>query len=151
MPPRDDQLELRCPACGWNERSDLAQMRASLLRTGMLRRATDPEPSLVLELFRSSASKFACPQCDAAVAVRDVYDTGWGDAPKCEACEQSIPAARLAAVPGAILCADCQQKVDRGEPVGPAEYCEHCGGIMVLKRTTQGIRRFVERCSECGK
>jgi hypothetical protein len=54
-------------------------------------------------------------------------------------------------LPQATLCAACQQKVDRGEPVGPAEYCSLCGGILVLKRTTKGIRRFVEVCSSCGR
>jgi hypothetical protein len=126
-------------------------MKTSLQRIGMLRRAMDPEPSLVVELFRRAADKLTCPECDSALTVRDIDDADWGAAPNCEGCEQPIPAARLAALPGATLCAACQQKVDRGEPVGQPDYCEHCGGIMVLKRTTKGIRRFVEVCSSCGK
>jgi predicted RNA-binding Zn-ribbon protein involved in translation (DUF1610 family) len=151
MHAREEQLELRCSACGWSERCDLAQMRTALVRAGMLRRATDPEPSLVQELFRQSAGKFSCPECDAALTVREVDDADWGAEVKCEGCQLPIPAARLAAAPGATLCAACQQRVDRGEPVGPAEYCSHCGGIMVLKRATKGIARYVERCSECGR
>ncbi len=126
-------------------------MKASLLRAGMLKRAMDPEPALVFELFKQSASKLTCPECDAELTTHAVYEANWGDAPKCEGCDEPIAAARLAAVPGALLCAACQQKVDRGEAVGPAEYCEHCGGIMVLRRTTKSIRRFVEVCSSCGK
>jgi hypothetical protein len=151
MTRREEQLELRCRECGWTECCDLAQMRAALQRTGMLRRATDPEPSLVVELFRQSVSKFACPECDAAVTAQDVDDCSWNDARKCEGCDKVIPPARIAAMPQAEFCAECQQKVDRGEPVGEPEYCERCGGVMVLKRSTKGIRRFVEQCSSCGR
>jgi hypothetical protein len=151
MPARDEQLDLRCSTCGWSERCDLSQMHTALQRAGMLRRANDPEPSLVLELFRQSAGKFNCPECDAPLSVREVDDADWGAAVECEGCQQPIPAARLAAAPAATLCAACQQRVDRGEPVGLAEYCSHCGGIMVLKRATKGITRYVERCSECGR
>jgi predicted Zn finger-like uncharacterized protein len=35
--------------------------------------------------------------------------------------------------------------------VGEAEYCPHCGGIMVLRKSTSGITRYTLRCGECGR
>jgi predicted RNA-binding Zn-ribbon protein involved in translation (DUF1610 family) len=126
-------------------------MRQWLQQAGALRRATEPEPALITELFRQSADKFACPDCGAALAIREVSDEVAFGGRKCEGCQQAIPAARLAAVPQAVLCAACQEKVDRGEPVGEAEYCPRCGGIMVLRKSTQGITRYTSRCSSCGR
>lgn len=145
-------LELRCPACDWTELCDVAAMRAWLHAAGMLRRAKNPDAALVVELFRQSRERFECPGCDATLLIEEPDDDNWPAARNCQACGQPIPAARVAAVPTATLCAACQEKADRGEPTGQAEYCPLCGGILVLRKAAgTGITRYEMRCGDCGR
>ncbi len=146
------RFDLTCPECDWSQLCDIAAMRQWLTRAGMLRRATDPDASLVVELFRTAHGKLLCQQCNAAVYIEEAIDKdNWSDERDCEGCGRPIPAARLEAIPTATLCAACQGKVDRGEPIGEAEYCERCGGIMVLRKTGAGVTRYVLRCGDCGR
>ncbi len=151
MSARETILQLRCPDCRWSELCDLLGMRAWLHSVGMLRRATDPEAEMIVELFRKSREKFECPECDAELRIEQPADEDWPAAQSCQACGKTIPPARIAAIPGATMCAACQEKADRGESLGEAEYCEHCGGILVMKQSGSGITRYTMRCSDCGR
>lgn len=129
-------------------------MRTRLIELGTLKRASDPEPDLVAELFRANASKMCCPDCNRKLVVGRTYsedDVDWGDERKCEACGKPISPARIEALPNALRCAVCQEKLDRGEAVGEADYCDYCGGIMVLRLTAGRSAGYSMRCSDCGR
>lgn len=152
MSDADCHRELRCAGCGWSDFCDVARMRHWLQRAGMLRRASDPEPQLIVELFGTVTKKLACPDCDGALTVEVPDDREvWAATRPCEGCGGQIPPARLAAMPGTRFCAACQEKRDRGEPLGEAEYCPHCGGLLVMRRATSGVTRYVMRCRDCGR
>ncbi|MCA9269604.1 MAG: TraR/DksA C4-type zinc finger protein [Planctomycetales bacterium] len=153
MADRSTRLALRCPACGFYEACDLTEMRVWLYGVGRLRRAADPEPDIIVEMFKQSLDRFTCPECDAQLTLAPVDDANadFGDAKTCEQCRQPIPAARLAAVPGTSLCALCQEQVDRGQLTGEVEYCPHCGGVMTVAQSGRGITRYRMRCTDCGR
>ena len=125
-------------------------MRRRVEAAGMLRRATDPEVSIVVELFTTAAERFACDSCGGKLQVGEPADDDWPESRRCEVCQQTIPAARLEALPQAIHCAGCQEKIDRGEAVGEREFCDFCGGVMQLRLASSGSR-YVSRCSDCGR
>ena len=151
MSPDPETLLLRCPGCDWTELCDVVGMRAWLHAHGMLRRAKDPESAMIVELFRKSRERFECPECDTVLLIESPQAEDWPEAKACHVCEQPITPARLAAIPTATTCAPCQEKIDRGEPTGEAEYCSSCGGLMVMRQTGAGVTRFVMRCSDCGR
>ena len=147
----DTVLELRCTRCDWSETCDVTGMLAWLRAYGSLKRATDPDPETVVELFRSKRETFACPECDAELLIEKSEVDTWPQTRACESCGQSIAPERLTAIPSANNCAVCQEKVDRGEPTGEAEYCPHCGGIMTIRQSDAGLARYVMRCGDCGR
>jgi len=151
MAARETHLELRCPDCGWRDPCDIAGMRAWLHSVGMLRRATDSPPDLIVELFRNSRERFACPECDAVPLIEQPGEADWPASRTCEVCGEPIPSARLTALPSATTCAACQERIDRGEPVGEVEYCPRCGGMLVMRQAGGGGARYVMRCSDCGR
>ncbi len=116
-----------------------------------MRRAKNPEAALVVELFRQSREDFECPECDAVLLIEVPAQDDWPAARKCDGCGQPIPSARIEALPAATMCAACQEKTERGEAVGEAEYCPHCGGILVMRKAAAGITRYVMRCGDCGR
>ena len=142
---------LHCAACDWKETCDIPGMLAWLRAHGSLKRAVDPEPATVIELFRSKREIFECPECDAELFIQEPVENDWLQSRQCETCGQPIPPARLDAIPTATNCAGCQEKIDRGEPTGEAEYCSRCGGIMVMAKSGSGLTRYVMRCSDCGR
>lgn len=148
---REEALLLRCPACDWSELCDLVGMKAWLRAHGTLRRAADPEPAMIVELFRGKRELFECPECDTVLLIEAPQASDWAEARTCEACGKAIAEARLTAMPSAVRCAVCQEKVERGEPTGEAEYCSSCGGIMVMRQAGAGITRYVMRCGDCGR
>ena len=151
MSNSDELLLLRCPECDWSELCDLPGMTAWLRAHGMLRRSAEPESAVVRELFLRKREMFECPECDTTLLIEQPQQADWPQARSCETCHQPIPAARAAAPPAATRCAACQEKVDRGEPTGEAEYCAHCGGIMVMRQAGAGLTRYVMRCGDCGR
>lgn len=148
-----EYVELHCTNCTWREMCGLAEMQLHLARIGMLKRAKQPEPELVAELFHSSLARLACPQCESQVAVADVEDDAdaWGDARACEGCGQGIPRARLEALPRATLCVACAEGRQRGEVAGEEDYCPRCGTPMQLAKSQQGITRYELVCPRCGR
>ncbi len=125
-----------------------------LRRVRMVRRDAQPEPELIGELFRSAASKFACPQCGAmGLVVRPASaedDEAWGMARRCDDCGQPIARERLEALPAARLCAACQTCADCGQSSETADYCPKCGNAMVLRPTRRaGVTRYEVACPTC--
>lgn len=145
-------MELTCPSCSKVERCQYAQMLARLQGVGVMRRSKDPEPTLVRELFESTADRFVCSNCGhPGLVVRVAQDDDWADwddAVSCRDCRKPIPPERLEIFPGTKLCAACQQKDDSGANDEP-EYCPRCGDIMSV-RLKSGTSRYVMSCPSCG-
>jgi predicted RNA-binding Zn-ribbon protein involved in translation (DUF1610 family) len=125
-----------------------------LLRHRLVKPDSDVATDLLIELFRTSAGRFACPQCGktalAATPSEPLDDEAWGEPRKCESCGAPIPSERLEVFPETRLCVACQNRDDRGELTGPPEYCPHCGSVMVLKRSSgTGITRYIMSCPAC--
>lgn len=149
---------LRCLACEESWDCDLAEMLARLRRQGSLRRAEDPEPELVAQLFVATAARFTCSACAAVgMAAHPVErtqvnaDDDWPEARLCEGCQRPIPAERLEALPKAMLCAPCQARQEKGESGDEPDYCPRCGNIRTLRQVRQGIVRYVWHCPSCRK
>jgi predicted RNA-binding Zn-ribbon protein involved in translation (DUF1610 family) len=126
-----------------------------LLRHRIIKSTRENERELLAELFRTSAARFACPQCghDGLIASPSapLDDEAWGLARKCETCGAPIPPERLEVFPDTRLCVACQNREERGELKGPAEYCPRCGSIMELSQARGGITRYVMSCRACGR
>jgi transcription elongation factor Elf1 len=126
-------------------------MLKRLQGVGVMRRCKDPEPTLVKELFESTANRFACASCEGAgLSVREAEDEDWDDwggAVACQGCRQPIPRERIEIFPGTKLCAACQQKDDSGANDEP-EFCPRCGDIMSV-RLKGGTSRYVMSCPNC--
>jgi len=147
--------ELRCPQCHWTIVCDVDAMVSWLQRHGRLRRAQEPEPAVVDELFTVAAGQFSCPECGAVgLLVRPATDDDedWGESRPCEVCGQPIPPERLVAIPSTRVCAHCKQDEEAGESQDQPEYCPRCGAIMQLRQSRgAGIARYAMVCPECGK
>ena len=130
-------------------------MLSYLQGIGMLRREADATVDLITELFVSSAKRLVCPTCGlTGLAVQeDVWEDEWEDERHCQVCNAVIPAERLEVFPDAQLCPTCQQKSERGEATAEqADYCRHCGGLMVLRqRSGSGLAGYRMVCSDCGR
>ncbi len=150
----DNYHELQCHQCGYAEQCSPDEILTRLHGIGMLRREKEPADELVWELFRTAARSFACPQCGVTglgvVAVED-FDSGLLATRRCERCSQVIPAERVELFPDSRLCISCQQKQEAGDTGADVEYCERCGGVMEIRSTQAGIRRYRMVCSECGR
>lgn len=145
--------ELHCPDCGHVERCSLSQMLTRLQSLGLMRRSREPEPSLVVELFKSSAAKFACGRCQhVGLAATVAGGDEWSDfdgGRTCEMCGQPIARERLEALPDTRRCAACQQR-DEADLPGEAEYCPRCGEIMKLRLTNRrGLNQYALVCPQC--
>jgi predicted RNA-binding Zn-ribbon protein involved in translation (DUF1610 family) len=150
------EFDLRCPACGWITICAPSQMADWLLRYRRIKNTRQNEPDMLAELFRVSVGSFACPQCGheglVAKPSEPLDNERWGEARKCESCGAPIPAERLEVFPDSRLCVACQNRAERGEPTGPAEYCPRCGSIMELSQSRgSGITRYVMTCRACGR
>lgn len=149
-------FELHCPKCGAIDSCNLAAMTSRLQAGGKLRRAENPEVTLIAEIAKSAGPSWPCPACknvglDVRLADDDSGD--WTVGKQCAACKAPISAERLEIFPGAALCAACQQNADAagGEPA-EREFCPHCGGLMQVRHSTsRGIARYVSKCSDCGR
>ncbi len=123
-----------------------------LRRAGMLRRNADPSQAEMRELLPAAAPKLACPQCGtsglAVSAADDDDEADWPTARRCQSCGTVIPAERLEVFPDAVLCVQCQERVDNRVPQVTDEFCQRCGWPMVLRTSRgRGITRQVMACS----
>jgi len=149
------EFDLRCPACLWIAVCGPPQMVEWLRAHRLVKSTGELETDVLVELFRTSADKFRCPQCGrtglTATPAAAEDDEAWGQARKCESCGVIIPVERLEVFPEMRLCVNCQERDDSGELGGIAEYCPRCGSVMMLERSRgEGITRYVMRCPECG-
>ncbi|MCA9120539.1 MAG: TraR/DksA C4-type zinc finger protein [Planctomycetaceae bacterium] len=146
------QMELKCPYCSTTEQCGYSQMLKRLQSVGVLRRSKDPEPTLVQELFESTAARLTCLKCERVgmivrEAARDDWDE-WNQVVTCGGCRETIPRERLEIFPGIKLCAACQQKEEAGAN-DESEYCPRCGEIMTV-RLKSGTSRYFMSCPSCG-
>jgi len=122
-----------------------------LRQVGRIREGKDVELEILYEVFRASASLFACPECgrtglSAANAVEGVGN--WPGTPTCLKCGRPIARERLEAVPQTRVCAACQQDAERGIQKEDKTYCPRCGAPMEVRAIPQGNRtRYVLGCS----
>lgn len=151
-----DHYDLVCLGCQQRETLSPEDMLARLRAAGLLKRAGKPEPAMVLELLKSTATTWGCDACGrrglAVEPTRDEFaDEDWGQAKACERCRAPIPAERLELFPNTTLCMRCQQSAERdGGDTGEAEYCPRCGDVMQLKRARDaGLSRYVMECPTC--
>lgn len=145
------ELELVCPACGSAERCADSQMLARLRSLGLMRRDAKPDPGMVRELFRSSANRFSCHDCDhLGLTVREPIDDEWGTVKVCDRCRGRIPTERLELYPDATRCAACEAAA------GPAgtedrEFCPRCGDLLKVQLRRSGVTRYELVCPSCGR
>ena len=132
--------------CGFRFSCDLVGAVRWLQSIKMLRRDAQPDEAIVEELLKSAGDRLLCPECDEVVTVNDAPEDDWSDTKPCEACGDSISAERLSALPNASLCLSCQTLEDRGEILGPQEYCPRCGNIMVMRQKPGGYFLYCEAC-----
>lgn len=149
----DAYRQLRCPDCSETELCSPADMLSRLRVSGMLKRAKDPEPALVVELFESLAYSLGCSACSrwgliVEVPPNDEFD--WPESRSCEACGAGIPAERLELFPDSRRCAACQQKHESAPDEGEIEFCPRCGSPMTLRASSgSGLARYTMVCAEC--
>jgi hypothetical protein len=142
-------LELRCPACAWRETCGLQGITAWLQQMGKIRSNRAPEPEILYELFRATAPQMTCPGCGKEGLLWVPVEDGWDDdPPRCAGCSRPIAPERLAAVPGATLCAACQEDVEQGRGPSNQEFCPRCGAPMTLRLSRRaGLARYVMACT----
>lgn len=145
-------FEASCPECFWSEMCGPEGMTRHLIAARKLKRTSDLSLAMLAELFLAIAGRLPCPECGRAgllVKRRSDLDGDWPCARPCTACGKDIPEERLELYPEATLCAGCQGRIDRGEPVGDGEYCPRCGSPMELRLTRSGgLARYEMACSK---
>lgn len=142
---------LTCPDCSNIQYCGYPQMLSRLQDVGMMRRSKEPEAMMVVQLFESTAKRFACTAClHVGLQVGDAEDEwdDWGQARSCESCRQPIPPERLEIFPDSKLCVSCQQKDDSGAS-DEREFCPRCGDVMSV-RLKSGTSQYVMSCASCG-
>lgn len=146
----DSLLLLSCPSCGWRLICGPGEMTTRLRRVGMLKRATEPDMPLLLELFRTAADRSTCDACQhTGLTVSPAPADEWGDERACESCGKAIPRERLELFPDSTLCVTCQQRAD-SSPGGTDDYCPRCGAKMTVRQKKgPGIARYELVCPEC--
>lgn len=145
-------FEATCPECSWSELCGPEGMSRRLFAARKLKRNSELSPAMLAELFRASAGQLACPECGRrglTLRTRSDLDDRWPGGRPCTACAKLIPEERLELFPNATLCAGCQEKIDRGEPVGDTEFCPRCGWPMRLRSArSDGLARYEMVCTK---
>jgi uncharacterized Zn finger protein len=105
-----ETLRLSCPLCGQDEEYSHARMLKRVQDLGMLRRAGNPEPELLEELFNSSLSRMECGECGATgLVTTEIVESDWGADRRCDICGKLIPDERLEVLPDSRRCVQCEQ------------------------------------------
>ena len=148
------RYQLRCKSCGHAIDRSQTQMLELLWQQKMLRRASDPDPQVLEELYKAAGDRLPCEGCDRiGLFVEPAADEDdWDDARPCEVCNQPIPAERLEIFPDATRCAKCQDSQDQGvESDSAPEFCPRCGGLLQLRSARgAGLARYEMHCADCG-
>jgi len=150
MTTRPRFLELRCGACLWRETCGPAEMVQWLRKAGKVREGMDMEREILYEVFRASAGQFECPKCGrTGLSASNAAESGdWPGGPECVKCGLAIGRERAEALPGARVCAACQQATERGAARPDQDFCPRCGAKLEIRVVTQGNRtRYVLACS----
>jgi len=144
-------FQATCPACAWSELCGPEGMSRRLVQARRLKRTSEMNLEMLSELFQASAGKLACPECGHEgldLRRRSDLDEDWPGGRPCSACEKLIPEERLELYPEATVCAACQEKLDRGDPVGDMDYCPRCGAPMQLRQSrSSGVTRYEMACT----
>lgn len=145
------ELELFCPHCQATEICGPDRMIAKLRSVSVLRREADPETDLLVELFRSSASRLPCHACkQIGLQARAPVDEGWETVRFCESCAMRIPDERLELFPTAKRCAKCEASSSQDDH-SSREFCPRCGEVLNMRlRRGGGIARYQMTCPRCG-
>ncbi len=143
---------LLCPACKRQRLVGCSEKLTLLRDAGKLRRAKNPDPDLIRELFTSLLPSLACDRCDRAglqlqAAVDEDDPELWGESRRCEVCQQPIMPERLDVFPDAQRCAACQ---DKPNPETADDFCPRCGDRLRVATSTRGITRYRTVCPTCG-
>ena len=125
-----------------------AQMVARLRSVAVLRREADPDPDLLLELFRYSVAKFSCHACDhLGLQLQEVATADWDTVRMCSVCGGRIPSERLELFPTAQRCARCETAADNGPE---RDFCPKCGEVLTTRlRRGAGIAKYELSCPRC--
>ncbi len=144
---------ITCPSCSDFRIVGPKDMATYLRSTGRLRREAEPDPQLLLELYKKELASASCAKCGATGLVISDYEMDeddWGDPILCEVCKKEIPPERLEIFPNEKRCAGCKDKPLPSDE--HAEFCESCGGLMVMRqRGGAGIASYVMACTDCGR
>lgn len=147
-----DLSRLRCPSCGRVLIVGHAERFAALQQIGMLRKAKNPEPELVSELFQSSLDRIPCPGCGASGLAPAKAEAGdfddWQQGRACEVCKKPIAAERLEVFPTATRCAACQNKEANGA-ADEADYCPKCGDLRQMRPAPGRSGSYRMYCPTC--
>lgn len=143
---------VRCDHCGDHRLVDADGAFQWLRLLGRVRSEQAWEAEIVFEVFRGTADGLSCRACGRRglfVGLPHDENEDWPEARPCQECGRPIPPERLEALPEALRCVDCQQKIDRGDDPAAAEYCPKCGSPMILRLSRGGgITRHTMRCGK---
>ena len=142
-------VALKCGECDWTATWNHHHAEQALTRCGMLRRAKQPDPELIWEIFPSGLARMRCPDCgQQALTAVPLEDESWPEARRCVTCSSPIPPERLAAIPNTEMCVACQAASDQGESDEPQEFCPKCGAPLVVRLAGgAGISRYRLQCT----
>ncbi len=148
MPVRFYQLI--CGSCGKSEKISRHEALVRLVAARKLRAvACGADESLLDELVPSLLSQLpcSCGQRNWRITGLETADD-WVESRRCRDCGCVISPSRLAVVPDADRCTDCQTAWEQGRSTGPEKYCPRCGNIMKLApREINGVTRYVWICT----
>jgi Zn finger protein HypA/HybF involved in hydrogenase expression len=147
--------QLNCKQCDWQTLCDLEDAVRRLRLVGLLRRESEPDRALVVELFTRNARRMTCPFCKSrgltATEADDAADERdeWQTAVLCEVCREPIPPERLDVLPHARRCVKCQSATESGTSVDDEpEFCPKCGALVELRVSRgAGLTRYRSFCT----
>lgn len=130
-------------------------MLSRLRLVGVLRRETDPEDAIIIELMTDAAVRMTCPSCksiglNAIETESDAADEedDWLAAVLCTVCRMPIDPERVDALPGVKQCVGCQGKEEAGEVEEEPDFCPKCGSLVELRVSRGGgIARYKQFCT----
>lgn len=144
---------LYCPACQHKKLVGYSEKLRTLHALGKLRRAKNPEPDLVQELFVTSLPQLSCSGCGSAdlelrsQVVEEEDPEFWGEARRCEVCREPLMPERLEIFPDTVRCAACLSKPD---PETEDDFCPSCGDRLTTRLAGGGLTRYRRSCPSCG-
>ena len=148
MNTQNTQWELTCRQCSHTEPCGTVAMLAHLQRLGMLKRAREPAPEMLLELLTTSLHRLQCSVCQrVGLGLQEVDEEAWQTTRNCASCGRPISPERLDVIPDTTSCATCARSP---APTDDADYCPKCGAVMSMRiGRGGGLTRYRLSCPEC--